>query len=81
TALSGHLTYFYWKPAHVSAGALLLINVPASTLAGQCTRTRRVGTIHNSLGIANEEQGTPIILCEGSYIDLDRVWPAQQHFD
>jgi Dolichyl-phosphate-mannose-protein mannosyltransferase len=80
-ALSGHLTYYYWKPPHVVARAVILVEVPPSMLGGQCRSARQVATIHNALGVENEEQGNPVILCQGPRINLDRVWPAQRHYD
>jgi len=79
-ALSGHLTYYYWKPAHVVARALILIEVSPQSLGGQCRSVRQMATIANSLDVRNEEYGNPVLLCEGA-IDLDRVWRAQLHYD
>jgi 4-amino-4-deoxy-L-arabinose transferase-like glycosyltransferase len=79
-ALSGHLTYYYWKPAHVVVRALILVEVTPSSLEGQCRSTRRVATVTNSLGVRNEEYGNPVVLCQG-HINLDKVWPRQLHYD
>jgi hypothetical protein len=80
-ALSGHLTYYYWKPPHVVAQTLILVQVSPASLGGQCAGVRTAAIIHNSLGIDNQENGEPVLVCHGSRIDLDRVWSAQQHFD
>lgn len=80
-ALSGHLTYFYWKPAHVVASAVLLIEVSPSSLGGQCASSKRVATIHNSLGLDNEEEGNKLLLCTGPHINLNKFWARQQHMD
>jgi hypothetical protein len=79
-ALSGHLTFYYWKPKHVVARALILVEVNPSSLGGQCATTRRVAIIRNSLGVRNEEYGNSVLLCRGS-INLDKVWHRQLHYD
>ena len=80
-ALSGHLTYYYWKPRYVHARAVILVQVSPGSLGGQCRSARTVATIHNSLNVENEEQGEPVILCTGPHINLDRLWPLQRHYD
>jgi len=79
-ALSGHLTYYYWKPRHVVVRALIMVEVDPASLGGQCRQVRRVATITNSLHVENEEYGNPVLLCTGR-IDLDRVWKRQLHYD
>lgn len=79
-ALSGHLTFYYWKPKHVFAKALILVEVNPASLGGQCKSTEMVATITNSLGVQNEEYGNPVLLCRGN-INLDRVWKRQLHYD
>jgi len=79
-ALSGHLTFYYWKPKHVTADALILVQVDPSVLAAQCTTAAPVATITNNLGVKNQEWNEPVWLCRG-HIDLDRIWPRFRHYD
>ncbi len=80
-ALSGHLTYWYWKPAHVDARRLIAVGVPRSQLSRLYRHVRLAGTIYNRLGLHNEEWGTPIYLCSVPKIGLDRAWSSLQHYD
>lgn len=80
-ALSGHLTYWYWKPAHVDARTLVAVGMSRSDLAPLYRDVRLVGVIRNTLGLHNEEWGTPIYLCHGPKVSLDRAWPSLQHED
>jgi hypothetical protein len=81
-ALSGHLTYYYWKPAHVDARTLIAIGIPRSMLAPLYRDIRLATYIRNDLDMRNEEWGTPIYLCRhATGLTLDRAWPAQRHYD
>ena len=80
SALSGHLSYYYWKPPHVVVRALILVQVSPSSLGGQCASVKQVATITNSLNLQNEEYGESVLLCQG-HINLDRVWTKQLHYD
>jgi hypothetical protein len=81
-ALSGHLTYYYWKPAHVDARTLIAIGIPRSMLAPLYRDIRLATYIRNDLDMRNEEWGTPIYLCRHvTGLTLDRAWPAQRHYD
>lgn len=80
-ALSGHLTYWYWKPAHVDARTLVAVGMSRSDLAPLYRDVRLVGVIRNTLGLHNEEWGTPIYLCHGPKVSLDRAWPSLRHED
>lgn len=78
--MSPHLTYYYWKPAHVHARTVIALGVPRSTLHSLFQDVQQVGRVRNSLGIRNEEYGTPIYLCRHPAESLDVVWPRLQRF-
>jgi 4-amino-4-deoxy-L-arabinose transferase-like glycosyltransferase len=80
TALSGELTYYFWKPAHLSDGPVVAVGIdPAflTPLFGQC---RVVATITNSYGLHNEEFGAPISVCSDPVRPMDDLWPEFKAF-
>jgi 4-amino-4-deoxy-L-arabinose transferase-like glycosyltransferase len=80
TALSGELTYYFWKPAHISDGPVVAVGIdPAflTTLFGQC---QVVATITNSYGLHNEEFGAPISVCSDPVRPMDQLWPEFKVF-
>ena len=79
TAVSGQLTYYYWKPARLD-GPVVAVGVdPAllSTLFGTCSA---MGTVTNSYGLHNEEFGAPISVCRQPKLPLDELWPRLKTF-
>ncbi len=81
TPISPHLTYYYWKPAHVDATTVIALGVPHQELTTLFRDVTQVGTVGNDLGIPNEEFGSPIYLCRGPKVSLDDVWPKLQRFN
>jgi hypothetical protein len=80
TALSGELTYYLWKPAHLSGGPVVAVGIdPAflNTLFGRC---QVAATITNSYGLHNEEFGAPISVCSDPVKPMEELWPAFKAF-
>ncbi|HSS94039.1 MAG TPA: glycosyltransferase family 39 protein [Candidatus Dormibacteraeota bacterium] len=79
-ALSGELTYFYWKPTHLPDGPVVAVGLDPgflATLFGTCSV---VATITNGYGLNNEEFGKPISVCRNPVKSLDDLWPAFKAF-
>jgi Dolichyl-phosphate-mannose-protein mannosyltransferase len=79
TAVSGELTYYYWKPARLD-GPVIAVGVDRSflaTLFGSCSP---MGSISNAYGLHNEEFGAPITLCRQPRFSLDELWPKLKAF-
>lgn len=78
-AISGHDTFWFWRPRHETVGPLVTVGYQATELRTLCGDLRHVGTVTNSAGVANEEQGGPIFLCRELRMPLES-WPAFRHF-
>jgi hypothetical protein len=80
SVLSPHLTYWYWKPAQVTATTFLAIGYQPDQLAFLCGEVTQVGTIVIPNGVINNEQGKPILRCTAPRQSLDSAWPSTQNF-
>jgi Dolichyl-phosphate-mannose-protein mannosyltransferase len=72
-ALSGHLSFQYWRPRRLPDRHALLVGFGAASVRDLCIASRRLGTIDNRWHIANEERGRTIVAC-GLRAPLGRLW-------
>ena len=72
-ALSGHLTYYYWKPAHIDDQTVIAVGVPQRLLARLFANVR--------YGVRNEEVDRVIAVCRQPVMSLDRAWSSLQFYD
>lgn len=79
SAVSGHDTYWFWRPRHQPAGPLVAIGYDAQDLQSLCGNLRQVGTVTNNAGANNEERGGPVFLCRDLRTPL-YSWPAFRRF-
>jgi 4-amino-4-deoxy-L-arabinose transferase-like glycosyltransferase len=80
TALSGELTYYFWKPAHLSDGPVVAVGIDPAFLTTLFGRCQVVATITNSYGLHNEEFGAPISVCTDPVKPMDELWPEFKAF-
>ncbi|MCE7010455.1 glycosyltransferase family 39 protein [Kibdelosporangium philippinense] len=77
---SGHMSYWDWGPPSDSmTGAVLVVGgqpTQSSLLAG----CRVVEENDNGIGLQNEEQGTPITLCDRTTAPWSVIWPQLRRF-
>ncbi len=79
TAVSGELTYYYWRPPSMD-GPVIAVGVDMSflsTLFGSCDQ---VGSISNSYGLHNEEFGAPLAVCRQPKLPPDQLWRSLKEF-
>jgi hypothetical protein len=74
-ALSGHLSFQYWRPARLPQRRAVLVGFDTASVAQLCTASHRLATIDNRWHIANEEQGRTIVDC-ALRAPLQRLWAA-----
>jgi hypothetical protein len=79
SAVSGHDTYWFWRPRHQPAGPLITIGYQTTQLRSLCADLRQVGTVTNNVGATNEELGGPLYLCRDLRTPLDS-WPPFRRF-
>ena len=80
TAVSGELSYYYWKPASLEGPVIAIGFDPAflGTLFDSCEGR---GTVTNSYGLHNEEFGAPLTLCRGARFSRDVTWQRLKVFE
>jgi len=79
TAVSGELTYYYWRPARID-GPVIAVGVDESMLTSLFSACTKVGTVSNSYRLQNEEYGAPISVCRQPRLPLDQLWPRLKAF-
>ncbi|GAA3758742.1 glycosyltransferase family 39 protein [Plantactinospora mayteni] len=79
---SGHNELGYYGPPPESATVLVGVGVgePAELRQyfGAC---RLAGRLDNGVGVDNEEQGVPIVVCHDRRLTWAELWPRVRHFD
>src|SRR5487761_1015429 len=78
-AVSGELSYYYWKPATLG-DPVIAVGVDPTFLATVFGSCAQVGTVSNSYGLHNQEFGAPIAVCRQSKLPLDQLWPKLKAF-
>lgn len=71
-AYSAHNSYADFGQPTDAEATVVAVRYDASYLRQHFTRCEQVATVDNGFDIANEVQGTPIVVCRG----LTRPWPA-----
>jgi hypothetical protein len=78
-AVSGQLTYYYWKPASLD-GPVIAVGVDRTFLSTLFNTCSEAGSITNSFGRHNEEYGAPLTVCRQPKLPLDELWPRLKAF-
>ncbi len=79
TAVSGELTYYYWRPARLD-GAVIAVGLEVGFLSTLFDGCSVVGTVSNSYGLHNQEFGAPIVVCARPKLPFDQLWPHLKAF-
>jgi hypothetical protein len=79
TAVSGELTYYYWKPAALD-GPVIGVGLETAFLTTLFSGCSQVATISNAYGLQNQEAGAPVVLCARPRFPLDQLWPRLKSF-
>jgi hypothetical protein len=78
-AVSGELSYYYWKPSSLD-GPVITVGIDPSFLGTLFDQCRQVGTISNSYDLHNQEFGAPLAVCSQPKYPLDQLWPRLKAF-
>ena len=81
SAVSGHLTFWYWAPRDLDPGVVVMVGYSQAFAERYFTSCRETGTVTNDLGIHNEEYGAPVLICAGPREPLSKVWRDFQLLD
>jgi 4-amino-4-deoxy-L-arabinose transferase-like glycosyltransferase len=75
---SGHNGWRSWGPPPDDAGPVVVVLVdPADDFTG----CQQAATLHNPVGIDNEEEGHPVWVCDGPVDGWSSAWPRLVHYD
>lgn len=78
TAVSPHLTFWYWAPPHMNPTTVVMVGFSQDFANRYFTDCRLAASISNNIGIHNEEFGQPILVCTGPQRPLWSVWGSLQ---
>ena len=79
-AISGQLTFLYWKPANVDATTLVTVGFNPGDIAFFCGTVTRAGSVRMPDSVANQEAGTPILICANLRESINAAWPSLRSF-
>ncbi|WP_223198972.1 glycosyltransferase family 39 protein [Solihabitans fulvus] len=82
TPYSGHMSYADWgPPPDTMTGPVLLVGrFPDDTLRVRFADCHEVARNDNGVGVANDEQGTPVTLCSRPAEPWSRLWPGLRRY-
>lgn len=85
-AYSGHNAFALWGPPEQSgaeqAGPVEIVGYAADDPTMRFFRDcRQVATVDNGLGLDNDEQGDTVLLCSGTTLPWQQLWPSLRHYD
>ncbi|MEU8609255.1 hypothetical protein AB0C29_14745, partial [Actinoplanes sp. NPDC048791] len=81
-AYSGHNAYAFWPPPASAGGPVILTGFsPGDATSRHFTGCRPAGRVDTGYGLANDEQGAPLQVCDGPAGSWDAVWPSLIHYD
>jgi hypothetical protein len=75
-AISAQLTFWYWKPANLDATTLVTVGFNPGDIAFFCGTVTRAGSVRMPDAVANQEAGTPILVCTHLRESINAAWPS-----
>lgn len=78
---SGHMGFADWgPPPDTSRGPVLLLHQAGhQTVERYFTDCRAVARVDNGLGVADQEQHAPVLLCSSTTAPWSELWPKLRH--
>jgi 4-amino-4-deoxy-L-arabinose transferase-like glycosyltransferase len=74
-AHSPHNHYWYFRQPTDDTATVVAVRWPEERIGQWFDRCEQVAAVDNGLGVDNEVQGTPILVCRGLRGSWDEVWP------
>jgi hypothetical protein len=78
---SGHNELYEYGPPPAQVTEVLAVGFTIDFLQRRFASCKQVGTLDNKLGIANEEQGRPLVICQNPLDSWAALWPGFRHLD
>ncbi|MEN3608952.1 glycosyltransferase family 39 protein [Plantactinospora sp. ZYX-F-223] len=80
-AFSGHTGYAQWGPP-AGTGPVVLVGFESPAVVSAAFRDcRQAAVVDNGVGLSNNAQGQPVLLCAGTTRPWPELWPALIHYD
>jgi hypothetical protein len=79
-AISGQLSLWYWKPTNLNATTVVTVGFNPGDIAFFCGSIRHAGAVVMPYSIANQEAGTPILVCTNLRESINAAWPSLRNF-
>ncbi|MDW5322297.1 glycosyltransferase family 39 protein [Plantactinospora sp. KLBMP9567] len=80
-AFSGHTGYAQWGPP-AGTGPVVLVGFESPAMVSTAFRDcRQAAVVDNGVGLSNNAQGQPVLLCAGTTRPWPELWPALIHYD
>ncbi|MEU6737788.1 glycosyltransferase family 39 protein [Streptosporangium sandarakinum] len=77
---SGHNELYRYGPPPASARVAVVVTDDPAGYARSFASCERRGRIDNGVGLSNEEQHLPILICRDPVAPWDRLWPQARHY-
>ncbi|GAA3424039.1 glycosyltransferase family 39 protein [Streptosporangium nondiastaticum] len=77
---SGHNELYRYGPPPASARVAVVVTDDPAGYARSFASCERHGRIDNGVGLSNEEQHLPILVCRDPVASWDRLWPQARHY-
>jgi 4-amino-4-deoxy-L-arabinose transferase-like glycosyltransferase len=78
---SGHNELYRFGPPPDTATVVLLVGYHRDRVAGWFAGCAELARLDNGVGVDNEEQGNPILVCRQPHQPWHELWPQFQHYD
>ncbi len=79
-AHSGNNNFWLWGPPPAADRSAIVIGLDPSFLGREFRHVRQIATFYNGMGIANDEQGSPVYLATGLRQTWAQAWPAFRNY-
>ncbi len=81
-AFSGHNNYWWWGPPPTDTTTVVFVGSwGPSYLSPYFSSVVPAGTIHNSQGVQNDENGLGVWICRGPTMPWPALWRELRHYD
>jgi hypothetical protein len=80
TVYSGLDQLYHYGPPPDSDTVAVTVGFDPGDLAAAFTGCARAGTLDDGVGVDNEEQGVPILVCRGRTASWAALWPSFRHY-
>lgn len=78
---SGHNELYDYGPPPETATTVLIVGMDAPVIRSMFGQCDSAGALDHGLGIDNEEQGRPIVVCRAPLVPWAAVWEHWRHLD